>query len=522
MKCGASVGADSATCWKCRDNLRQQPRNIVFSDRWAREKGVFAVRIPIETPQRRLRHGVLVDAGIRAVIYSDGSYVRHLEPGYDPLTSFLQRFTGMDRTGASVDAILAVSDPIQCTIEFNWDDNLYCKEAGRVFARAQLGLRLQLGRIENVHRKYLFAPDAYQVLQDDLLKSARGRFVVCLRVWLNRLSLGVMAEQNYDLAELTEWLRREMGDDLEKCGLVLQGVERFSISPEDLEGIRAQYRAQQQRLVNEKRFDAVLEAIRNRRKGPSLDEWEKRYSGCIGAVVLKLASATEQKLRIIIGTCWVPHPLPGTRNIVVTNAHVVQEMNASNQTEGATVEVIFSGTSEYLPVGQGIMHPGYSASKEKPVPIFDIGIIAVEGLLPRPGLALATQKMCHALRAGRPVASLGFPAERLAGGGTNLTRPQAAFRDGSISKVETWDMRSATDPKEGLLVTHNVPVVGGASGSPLWDDTGKVLAVISAGNMDWNFDPEKRERRRTPSASGVNYAQRIDILLDWLYGRSSY
>jgi hypothetical protein len=55
-----------------------------------------------------------------------------------------------------------------------------------------------------------------------------------------------------------------------------------------------------------------------------------------------------------------------------------------------------------------------------------------------------------------------------------------------------------------------MPVAGGASGSPVVDDQGRVLGLISSANMVFTA-----EGRRIPLA-GTTYAQRIDTLVELL------
>ena len=71
-------------------------------------------------------------------------------------------------------------------------------------------------------------------------------------------------------------------------------------------------------------------------------------------------------------------------------------------------------------------------------------------------------------------------------------------------------------PAGNFLVRHNLPATGGASGSPIFLADGSVAAVLNAGNIILAFNPQGDSvtMSRAPSAAGVNYAQRIDILRD--------
>ena len=62
------------------------------------------------------------------------------------------------------------------------------------------------------------------------------------------------------------------------------------------------------------------------------------------------------------------------------------------------------------------------------------------------------------------------------------------------------------------LVQHDLPSTGGASGSPIVGASGKVVALLNAGNMFF-IDGD-----RVPNAALVNFAQRADLIRDMLDG----
>ena len=88
---------------------------------------------------------------------------------------------------------------------------------------------------------------------------------------------------------------------------------------------------------------------------------------------------------------------------------------------------------------------------------------------------------CAALTPGTPVALIGFPSEGLKGADTKATAPPT-HQFGWISSLMNVFMGQA-EPAQQILVQHSVPVAGGASGSPLIDRKGKVVGVVTGGNV---------------------------------------
>ena len=69
-------------------------------------------------------------------------------------------------------------------------------------------------------------------------------------------------------------------------------------------------------------------------------------------------------------------------------------------------------------------------------------------------------------------------------------------------------------PADRQLLQHTLPVQGGASGAPVFDRHGRVVGVLSGGNLV-EVVPNGV---RVPSGIGVNFAQRADLLRELLAG----
>jgi S1-C subfamily serine protease len=238
----------------------------------------------------------------------------------------------------------------------------------------------------------------------------------------------------------------------------------------------------------------------------SMETLAQRYLPSVGVVVLGTPDGKVSPM----GTAWLAN-----RGVLVTNAHVAQDMVAAAEA-GMICWVTFSGQSRPVRVSKIRIHPGYAQSEAKghPVPSCDVAVLEMETPVQQAGLPVAGRGKLLALRELQPVAYIGFPMEGLAGGGVNLERPKAIAKKGSISSLEDWHMRHSDDPSQRHLIKHDLGVAGGASGSPLFDESGDVIGIISAGNMEHLIDPATKRPRRFPSGVVLNFAQRIDVLLD--------
>ena len=78
------------------------------------------------------------------------------------------------------------------------------------------------------------------------------------------------------------------------------------------------------------------------------------------------------------------------------------------------------------------------------------------------------------------MATLGFPGE-LQGGDLDHLYPIATFKDGTVSAVRPPFQGERYSPRDTYVVQHNLDLSGGTSGSPIFDASGKVLAINNAG-----------------------------------------
>jgi S1-C subfamily serine protease len=110
--------------------------------------------------------------------------------------------------------------------------------------------------------------------------------------------------------------------------------------------------------------------------------------------------------------------------------------------------------------------------------------------------------------------------EGLAGGGVDFRNPVATMQSGIITSVTDYWL-SKSDPGNRLLIQHNLGATGGASGSPVFDTNGRVIGILSAGNIIGQVDFDTGKPIRAPSGVMINFAQRVDVLTDFMQDHGS-
>ncbi len=219
---------------------------------------------------------------------------------------------------------------------------------------------------------------------------------------------------------------------------------------------------------------------------------------------------------------------------LATNAHVTEAIRAHPD----MFYLLGPNGGEKIKIKDAKSHPGYLAfngfkstagtesyhhftALDLPS-TYDVGIIEIDSAKPLPAmLQLAPSDYVRNLKVGTEVASAGFPSEGLVGASSLARDPDALLHYGYISSLKDIFL-CRTDPGHSLLVLHSVPVTGGASGSPVIDKSGKVIAIVSGGNTVDLHDPTASvtDQARAPNAALVNFGQRIDLLEDLDAGRA--
>ncbi len=245
-----------------------------------------------------------------------------------------------------------------------------------------------------------------------------------------------------------------------------------------------------------------------------------RVEPSVYLVLLRLEEAGHA-LFVPTGTAW---SIGDGR--LATNAHVAR--GADDQGPGASLVVRSTASPPVdLEIATVTVHPGFEDFEQvlgldamrafdpnvgtplALVPACDVAVMEVaetdrEKLAPP--LEIAPPDIVAALGAGEPVAFMGFPAEGIVHGGVDVRRPRATSQIGIVTSMTDFFFGRAAR-ESAQLVHMSMAVAGGASGSPIVDRQGRVVAILSAGN----FVGVPGAGARVP-VGGINYAQRVDLL----------
>lgn len=235
----------------------------------------------------------------------------------------------------------------------------------------------------------------------------------------------------------------------------------------------------------------------------------RKHEGAVGLVVIETANGPQP-----CATAWAID-----KKLFATNSHVTESVREA-LAHGATVFIVINKhPSLQLHVTAAYSHPKYSSEvpnldgKPPAVPAYDVGLLVTDE--PAPDFfPIASESELRKLHSGYRVAYLGFPMEGLTGGGVDFRNPVATMQSGIITAVTDFWL-SNKDFKYSLLIEHNLGLTGGASGSPLFNDRGEVVGIVSAMNTIRQAVPLANGQiriARAPSGVMINFAQRIDLL----------
>ena len=220
-------------------------------------------------------------------------------------------------------------------------------------------------------------------------------------------------------------------------------------------------------------------------------------------------------------TAWVVQ-LPDGRKAFATNAHVGGLLADARKNHYRLLVRSPEAAHREYEIVDALIHPAYAAFEAMLAeadkrasagmirevglsPAYDVAILIpdTQDGLPTP-LPLASDKALSTLHAGEPIAFIGYPAENLVSFDTKAPTPTSQV--GIITSVRNFFLTEEGGPAQ--LIEHSLPSAGGASGSPIFDQQGEVIALLSGGNNITSKDGH------IPNAALVNFAQRVDLLRD--------
>lgn len=230
-------------------------------------------------------------------------------------------------------------------------------------------------------------------------------------------------------------------------------------------------------------------------------------SGAVGLVVAVRGNSGPQG----IATAWAAAP-----RVFITNSHVVESVEHALASGSSVFIVINREGEKRLRVTGTRLHPKYGQpllgfeGKQPAVPAYDVGLLLTESDAPKV-FKIATQGELERVDSGYKIGYLGFPMEGMAGGGADMRNPVATMQAGIVTSATDFWLAEA-DFSKRLLIQHNLGAAGGASGSPVFNEAGEVVAVLSAGNVAGLLESSDGSLARVPSGVLVNFAQRIDMV----------
>ena len=274
----------------------------------------------------------------------------------------------------------------------------------------------------------------------------------------------------------------------------------------------------------------------------------EKYKGAVGLVTTTIEFSSGQKITSPVGTAWAFSPTE-----FATNAHVANGIKSNIADEiGTLVKLMALRTNNVKSVDELVKKLGEQATKELLVslstrirkdirrvsaniiinssakqsynithvkihPNYDVigsamhpdVAVLVTGTSHSTYFPIAPDKKLHALKSGTPVAFLGFPIENLTANNVNMDNPVASMQSGIVVAVSDFQLKNAT-PESNYLIRHNLPAIGGASGSPIFNSKGEAVALMFGVNMIGQV--KNGTVQRAPSAAQINFAVRADLL----------
>ncbi|HVY47316.1 MAG TPA: serine protease, partial [Minicystis sp.] len=189
-------------------------------------------------------------------------------------------------------------------------------------------------------------------------------------------------------------------------------------------------------------------------------------------------------------------------SVLATNAHCVV---AARHHGGSIVALENEGHGRVsFPVTDMRAHPGFRDSDAHALTP-DVGIVNISG---RAAVVLetASQAELAQLGAGDDVYLIGFPGRLM-----DPSNPAATFLAAHVGRITNAQGRPGSFA-DAWLVQHDAPTTHGTSGSPIFDDHGKVVAINSGGYVESDDATISGRKTEVVRDSPYKFGMRIDLL----------
>ena len=195
--------------------------------------------------------------------------------------------------------------------------------------------------------------------------------------------------------------------------------------------------------------------------------------------------------------------------VLGTNAHCVVALRKGSR-EGSYFYAVQNENPNFkAKVVSTMKHPSYHRTIFRLTP--DVGLVLVDKDLPSLAQIASAEELKQVQR-GTLMFSFGFPG-RLA----DPRKPIATLVHGRIGRMTRYNASMGTFAQSQLL-QHSALSMGGASGSPLFNDAGKVIGIHAGSYTSRTsskiYDPATRIPKRIMMARrlGYKFGIRIDAL----------
>jgi S1-C subfamily serine protease len=314
------------------------------------------------------------------------------------------------------------------------------------------------------------------------------------------------------LEELRDSVRGELEEVAKKAASAQSEEDRARLEKrlaELRESVRGEFRdvakqmqeakTAEERARLEKRLEELEESVLRATKV----DWTQHVGSYEDSIFLCVAVWPDEG-RVGIGTAFCVR----SDGLLATNAHVAKMLGEAPRTS-----VLQNKSGKGFRIIRSARHPRWNGTAASP----DVAVLEIDtdGASFR-ALPLAEEGVLRELAVGAPLGTLGFPGELASSylrrvGEERSTTVLATFKVGMVSAIT--DFGRATAPFEGSrFIQHSASLSGGTSGSPMFDAEGRVVALNNSG-LEVPLSGV-----RTPSASEIGFAIRVDLLRELLAG----